>query len=192
MGKYRSERKLPPTFERVKSAGFSAGIHGIYLDQAGFTLVELVVAVSITAMVVSIMASGVTQSFRAVLFQRTGLTAMDETRRIIPVVTEDLRVATQTTLEDGADPVSTVEITSTDPDPVATHTTDYVLSGTNLVRIRDQGTVDEASWTVGRYVSAVEFSVSGSLFTVTLPVTDEGNTESVVTSTWNVYQRSSP
>ena len=165
---------------------------GINLDQAGFTLVELVVAVSITAMVVSIMASGVIQSFRAVVFQRTGLTAMDETRRIIPVITKDLHVATLTNLEDGAAVVPTVQITSTVPDPDATHTIDYVLSGTNLVRIRDQGTGDEVSWTVGRYVSDVEFSVSGSLFTVTLTVTDEGNTQSEVTSTWNVYQRSSP
>lgn len=155
--------------------------------EGGFTLVELLVGITIMAMVTTVLASGISQAFKHARFQRTGLTSQDESRRLYLVITRDLQIATATDLVDGAAPVSSVTITWVDPNTSAVHTTAYSLSGTNLVR-----NVDGVSMTAGRNISAIGFSRSGLLFTVSATATSEGNANTAVTSTWNVYKRTAP
>ncbi len=68
-------------------------------NQCGFTLIEMVVGLSIMAILVSALATGITQAFRAAYFQRTGAVSVDEARRIIPIITKDLQTAKSTRLE---------------------------------------------------------------------------------------------
>lgn len=158
-------------------------------------MIEALVGISIMAIIVSVMASGVTLAFKAAYFQRTGATAVDEGRRMIPVITKDLQVATQTDLVDGAPPVSLgpgtdLTITHQEPDPLVgggPYTIVYSLVGSDLVR-----SLDGTPRTVARHVLAATFSLSGSVFTVTLTTQSEGNTRSEATNTWVVYQRIVP
>ena len=155
--------------------------------QRGFTLVEMLVSTTIMTLVATVMATGIYQAFRAVPFQRSGLSSLDETRRMFLPITKDLQIATATSLTDGALAVSPpVTITSIKPasSPIEFRYTCYSLSGANLVRIVDDEPTcsSGASRTVGRNITAAEFSRSGSVFTVTLTSTTEGNTASAVTS----------
>jgi prepilin-type N-terminal cleavage/methylation domain-containing protein len=169
------------------SNGESKHCQSTLIEEHGFTLVELLVGVSIMTVIVTVMASGLTQGFRGVWFQRSGLTSLDETRRILPTITQDLQVATATNLVNGAAPVASVSITSIDPETYptpTTHTTTYSRSGNNLVR-----TVDGVPQTVARNIADVNFSVSGSTYTVELTARAEGSSSSEETSTWTVYGR---
>jgi prepilin-type N-terminal cleavage/methylation domain-containing protein len=164
-------------------------------NQGGYTLIEALVGIAVMAIIVSVMASGVTQAFRAAYFQRTGATAVDEGRRLIPVVTRDLQVATQTNLIDGNPPISLapgtdLTITQQEPDPavgVGSYTIVYSLVGSELVR-----SLDGTPRTVARHVASAQFSVSGAVYTVSLTTQSEGNTRSEATNTWVVYQRTIP
>lgn len=157
--------------------------------QGGFTLVELLVSVSIMTAVVTGLSAVVFRAFRDVPFQRSGLSSLDESRRVLVSVSRDLQVATATNLINGASPVPSVTITAKAPGTALTHTTVYSRSGNNLVR-----TLDGVPGIVGRNITAAGFSVSGSgaLFTVTLTSTTDNNATSAVTSAWNVYKRTGP
>ncbi len=71
-------------------------------NQRGFTLIEMVVGLAIMALLVSALATGITQAYRAAYFQRTGAVSIDEARRIIPIITKDLQTAKSARL-DGPD-----------------------------------------------------------------------------------------
>lgn len=171
---------------------FSRGIRNGASNQGGYTLIEALVGVSVMAIIVSVMASGVTLAFKAAYFQRTGATAVDEGRRMIPIITKDLQVATQTSLIDGDPPISLgpgtdLTITHQVPETGAEFDVIYSLVGSDLVR-----TMNGTPRTVARHVLAAEFSVSNSVYTVTLTTQSEGNTRSEATNEWQVYQRTAP
>jgi hypothetical protein len=132
------------------------------------------------------MAAGITQAFRAVYFQRTGAVSVDEGRRLIPIITRDLQVATVSPSPVTLGPGNDLSIEQGDPaggdiDVI------YSLSGSDLDRTRD-GT----SWTVARHVLGADFAVSGPVTTVTLTTQSESNTRSAATNTWEVYRRTGP
>lgn len=168
------------------------GIGGRATGQGGFTLVEGLVAISVMAIIVSVMASGITLALRAVYFQRTGATAVDEGRRLVPIITKDLQVATDASpmpvsLGAGTD----LTLNGRDPEFDTPFTIVYSLDGSDLMRTLDTGGTVTAR-TVGRHVLAVDFSMSGSVYTVNLVTQSEGNTRSEATNTWEVYQRTVP
>ena len=157
-------------------------------NQGGFTLIEALVGVSLMAIIVAVMASGITMAFRAVYFQRTGATSVDEGRRILPIITKDLQVATGTDpMPVSLGPSTNLTITGRDPLTDMDYFIIYSLAGSNLVR-----TLDGTPRTVGRHVSTADFSVTGSVFTVTLITSSESNTRSAATNTWDVYKRAGP
>jgi hypothetical protein len=111
---------------------------------------------------------------------------------MIPVITKDLQVATQTSLIDGDPPVSLgpgtdLTITHQEPETGAEFEVIYSLVGSDLIR-----TMDGTPRTVARHVAAADFSVSNSVYTVTLTTQSEGNTRSEATNEWQVYQRTVP
>ena len=174
---------------------FSRDIRNVASNQGGYTLIEALVGVAVMAIIVSVMASGVTQAFRAAYFQRTGATVVDEGRRLIPVITKDLQVSTQTDLIDGNPPISLapgtdLTIIQQEPDPAVgggPYTIVYSLAGSDLIR-----SLDGTPHTVARHLSSAHFSVSGAVYTVSITTQSEGNTRSEATNTWVVYQRTVP
>ena len=169
----------------IKSLALRTGLTG----QRGFTLVEMLVSMTIMTLVATVMSAGIYQAFRAVPFQRSGLNSLDETRRTFLPITRDLQIATATSLTDGALAVSPpVTFAAINPTTSATRTTTYSLSGTNLLRKVDSGVAK----TIGRNVTAATFALSGSEYTLSLTSTTEGNKASAVTSTWTVYKRTAP
>ena len=152
-------------------------------NQCGFTLIEMVVGLSIMAILVSALATGITQAFRAAYFQRTGAVSVDEARRIIPIITKDLQTAKSTRLE-GTDFIIDFE----DPKDESTHMITYSLDESNLIRSEDG--VDR---TLGRHVKEVVFSVSqAGRVEVTLATWGDENEATETNNTWTVYQRPSP
>ncbi len=152
-------------------------------SQRGFTLIEMIVGLAIMAVLVSALATGITQAFRAAYFQRTGAVSMDEARRIIPIITKDLQTAKSTSFV-GTD--FTIEFA--DPKDESTHNIVYTLEESNLIRSEDG--VDR---TIGRHVREVEFSITDpGIVEVTLATWTEKNEATATNNTWTVYQRPSP
>ena len=152
-------------------------------DQRGFTLIEMVVGLSIMAILVSALATGITQAFRAAYFQRTGAVSVDEARRIIPIITKDLQTAKSTRLE-GTDFIIDFE----DPKDESTHMITYSLDESNLIRSED-----DVGRTIGRHVKSVVFSVPETgIVEVALATQTAENEATETNNTWTVYQRPSP
>lgn len=169
-------------------------------SQRGFTLIEMIVGLAIMALLVSALASGITQAFRAAYFQRTGAVSMDEARRIIPIVTKDLQTAKSTSLAVG----ESVELTPENPgaeliikfeDPLTGEKLEitYELDQSNLIRSED-----EVPRTIGRHVKSVVFSVpepeilEAEGVEVTLATWTEENEATATNNAWTVYQRPAP
>ncbi len=162
-------------------------------NQRGFTLIEMVVGLAIMAVLVSALATGITQAFRAAYFQRTGAVSMDEARRIIPIITKDLQIAKSTSGSVTLNPEipgAVFTITFEDPEddtPIELEIV-YSLDVSNLIRSEADGTR-----TVGRHVREVEFSITDpGIVEVTLATWTEENEATATNNTWTVYQRPSP
>ncbi|MCH7621263.1 MAG: prepilin-type N-terminal cleavage/methylation domain-containing protein [Chloroflexi bacterium] len=162
-------------------------------NQRGFTLIEMIVGLAIMALLVSALATGITQAFRAAYFQRTGAVSMDEARRIIPIITKDLQIAKSTSGSVTLNPEipgAVFTITFEDPEddtPIELEII-YTLDESNLIRSEDG--VDR---TIGRHVREVEFSITDpGIVEVTLATWTEKNEATATNNTWTVYQRPSP
>lgn len=163
-------------------------------NQNGFTLIEALVSISVMAIIVAAMASGITLAFRAVYFQRTGATAVDEGRRLMPIITKDLLVAKDSSLVDCNAPIwlgqgTPLTLNGRDPEFNTVTSVVYSLAGYDLVRTSSPGPV---SRTVARNVFDASFLVCSSVYTVAVVTQSEGNTRSQATNTWQVYQRTVP
>ena len=156
-------------------------------QQRGFTLLELIVGTAISGLIVTLIITILYQAGSNTTYQRGNLGSLDESRRLVLAITWDLQPAKTTSLSDGAT-VSlaggqTFTINTTDPVTSGNHTTVYSLSGANLVR-----TYDGTAGIIGRYVTAVSFSRSGYVYSVTATSAADG-TASAATGTWQVAQR---
>ena len=162
-------------------------------NQRGFTLIEMVVGLAIMAVLVSALATGITQAFRAAYFQRTGAVSVDEARRIIPIITKDLQTTKSTSLLSEGDsvelgPGEDFTIDFEDPKDESTHTITYSLDESNLIRSED-----DVGRTIGRHVKSVVFSVPETgIVEVALATWTEKNEATETNNTWTVYQRPSP
>jgi len=156
-------------------------------NDAGLTLVEAIVAVSILT-TVAVMVS--TATFRIVSTQRTwraNVLAVKELRHAQSWFAGDAMNATVTSLADTSTSTSvTLEWAYS---PTATHTAMYFLSGTStpfqLVRQFDGNDVE-----VARRVVSAGFSRSGKTLTFDLEVQAADNQTN--TSTLGIYMRNMP
>ena len=149
--------------------------------QDGFTLVEILVALGIAALITSVIGTAIFQ-----ILDRSARGG--ETVRAL----NDIQNAGQWLYLDG-ERAETTDLIENDP-PVnsmilnwvadgQSHTATYTISGTELERDHN-GTVT----TVARYVSNAEFSISNRLITVSLTSTP-GSTGASKDITYNVWLR---
>ena len=132
-------------------------------SSAGFTLMEVIVAVGILSLVITAFGSGVLQVVSVQQFWRDDVVATRELRRAGTWFAGDALNAVTTSLADGAAPSSTVTLNWTSGGSAVTSA--YAISGGNLVR-----TFGGQQLAVARDVSSVAFSLSGKLLTFTLTV----------------------
>jgi len=137
------------------------------VDQRGMTLVELLVASAIAAMLVGVLGSAIFQFMQATEQGNDQFRAMQDIRNAGHWIAWDGKGAQTTNLIEGTDPVESVTLSWTDGGRA--HTSTYSLSGTDLRRDHN-GTVT----TVARHISSVGFSISQGVITTTLISSPEG------------------
>lgn len=136
-------------------------------DSRGFTVAELLVSVAILSMLAGVIGTAFSQVLTT---ERTvvddGL-ALNELRKGLSWFTGDVRMASDTDLVDGGEPVSTCTLTWTDEfnDAQVAHSSSYAVVDDRLVR-----TYDGNAHTVAHRVVSVSFSRSGQTITAQLEV----------------------
>jgi hypothetical protein len=171
-------------------------------DQGGFTMLEALVGVAIMAMVATVMAAGVAMAFRAVHFQRSGGIAVDEGRRIMPQIAQDLKVSRESNLtpdvERSLDVDGDLVLTHVNPDNGSPFTVTYSLDGSNLIRTQQSA----GSRTMARNVVDAVFMFcetdtepecdGARYYNVTLITAGPDTDRSRAENPWRVYQRIDP
>ncbi|MBF8268043.1 MAG: hypothetical protein HW388_1551 [Dehalococcoidia bacterium] len=136
--------------------------------RSGFTLVEVLVAVSILTMAVGMVGSGIFQSLSVQRSWQGKMVATKEWRRAHSWFVGDALNSETTNLVDGAPAADTVTLAWTGSDEVL-HTATYRLSESGLVR-----EFDGVETVVARKVVSAAFSLSGKLLTLDLEVETGG------------------
>ena len=148
---------------------------------SGYTLPEVMVAMSILTVITAMFASGVFQVLSIQRFWRDDVVATKELRQAGSAFAGDAFNAETTSLTAGGATSTNVTMTWVDGSNVS-HTSIYSVSGTELSR-----TFDGTARTVARGVTSVSFSLSGKVLTFVLGVSGaRGATE---TKTLNTYVR---
>ena len=131
--------------------------------QPGFTLIELMVGISIMSLVVSGIGSTVFYSVGTSRNVVKDGQAVNQLRKGFSWFSSDAKMAKTTSLVDGASAVSSVTFDWTDEyeDVGTAHSLSYALTSGRLVR-----TLDGVSYPVASNVTAVQFTRSGQVVTV--------------------------
>ena len=139
----------------------------IVREQKGFTLVEILIALGITALVAGTLGTAIFQIFDRSARGNDTLKALNDIHNAGRWLYLDGERAETTDLVDATPPVPPVNAMSLSwTSDGQLHTATYSLSGTELVR-NHNGTVT----TVARYVSSVDFSISNRLIKIDLTST---------------------
>lgn len=109
-------------------------------------------------------------------------------------ITQDLVMAQDTSLEDGAAPVSSFSADWADlthwaaDEGIIDYSVSYYLSGTQLIRNYTSNLTSERTIIAARYITYVGFSIDSRVFTVTL-VSQPGLAKSSVNRTFSCEMR---
>jgi len=161
------------------------------MNQKGFTIIELLVSIGITAILVPLISFMIIQIVRGgpVITQRS--VAIADIDSASHWLNRDLVLAQTTNLVDGAPPISFMSLDWSDLTAWAgdtgeiEHSVSYTLAGTELRRDYDgEGSI------VGKYLSNVSFSLEDGVFNVTL-TSQPGQADTAVTRSFSVEIRSS-
>ena len=156
-----------------------AAFGGVLARSDGFTVLEVLVAVSILTSFTGLIGSSVYQVLSMERFWREEALATKELRRAGAWFSGDAVNAQQTDLVDGDPPAGGVDLIWTGGDGVS-HTSTYTLVGDGLVRV-----FDGVPMTVARDAASVDFSLAGGLLTMVLEVrAGPTDTESVSLQTY--------
>ena len=153
-----------------------------FANQRGLTLVELLLALGISALISGALGTAIHQFVMASERGNDDLRALHDVQNAGYWITLDGGKAVTTNLVDGA--LSTGSMTLTWTSGVQTHTVTYSLAGTELKRDHN-GTIT----TVARHVSSVEFSLAGLLITATMASTPAGRWGVSEQATYKVWLR---
>ena len=151
-------------------------------DQRGMTLVELLIAAAIAAMLVPILGSAIFQFMQVTEQGNDQFRALHDVQNAGYWITLDGKRAATTDLIEGADLVDSITLSWTDGGQA--HTTTYSLSSTDLQRDHNGTTI-----TVARYILNVGFSISQGVITANLTSSPEGRWEVSEETTYKVCLR---
>ncbi len=155
--------------------------------QKGMTLLELMAAMAITALVMVGAFAVIFQQYSGTDIAKTKVTVAHEISNAARRISQDAMMTKNTDLVEGADPANQLTLNWIERYDFANipHSSTYFLSGTHLQRDYD-GTVT----TVARNISKIEFSQTGRLLTISISCTPRrwipGQT---VQKTYRVYLR---
>jgi len=152
-------------------------------SQQGMTLVELIIAMSISVMIMGSLGSALYQILGATEQGNDQMKALHNIQNAAYWLSIDGQRAETTDLAEGAQPVNSVRLDWSDRYGDS-HYSVYSLSDTDLQRNCD-GTV----MTVARYISSVEFSITGDLITFRVESSPTGRQEVVQERTYKVCLR---
>lgn len=160
------------------------------MNQKGFTLIEMLLAVSITSVIVIGIGSSIFQILQGRVDISQKSIAIADIDGVAHWLTRDMTLAQTTSLIDAEPPTSNISMIWSDltawagDEGAVQNSANYTLSGTQLLRVYNGGTT-----IVGRYLTNAGFSVDGKMFTVTL-TSRPGMPDSAVTRTFQIQMRS--
>lgn len=153
-------------------------LHRFIGDSGGFTLLEVMVAISILTMGVGMIGTGVFQVLSGARFWQENVVATKDLRHAGSWFASDALNAKTTDLIDGAAAVNTVMLTTFGDNEIT-----YSLSGSDLIRSFDDG-MTVAQTKVATDVVSADFSLAGDILTFSLEVTaDHGGTKTISLNT---------
>ena len=158
------------------------------MNQKGFTLIEILVAMLVGGMITAGVITGIFQIVYGAGEIREESVALADIDNAAHWLTRDVVLAQNTDL----DPGPPVKMTLTwndstwwaEQEESVSHSVIYTYSGTDLQRNYD-GVVT----TVGRQLTDVGFSLDGRLVTITLTSSPEEEPRSAVTRSYTIYMR---
>jgi len=145
------------------------------MNQKGFTLIEILVAMVVGGMVMAVALLSTYQVVWGSARASDQVVALTDVNFAALWIKQDLQMAQNTDLIDG-DPVPKssislrwVDATDFEPEEDRNHSCNYTLSGNELLRNYD-GTVT----VVGRYISSIGFTQNGKVVTCDVTATGPG------------------
>jgi len=160
------------------------------MNHKGYTLLELMLVISITGAIVLVVGAGIIQIMRGGPQITERSTAMSDIDNAAHWLVRDLVLAQTTSLVEEVPPVPGITLNWSDltawagDEGSVEHTASYTLSGSQLLR-----TYDDEETIVGRHLTDVGFSIEGKMLSITL-TSCPGLTESAVTRSFLVQMRS--
>ncbi len=139
------------------------------MKQKGYTLLELLVVISITGFIVLVVGSSFAQIMRGRVDIAQKSVAMTDIDNAAHWLTRDLVLAQTISLTEGAPATSNMTLNWSDrtawaaDEGTVMHSVNYALSGIRLLR-----NYDGEETIVGRYLTNAGFSIDGKMFTITL------------------------
>ena len=156
----------------------------LHSEKKGFTLIEVLVAVSVASLIIGVLGS-VTFQFTRTTERGSGqFVALHDVQNVGHWINMDGKRAQSTNLIDGGLPVQSM-ILIWDEDG-ANHTCSYSLSGSDLKRTCDGNTT-----TIARHITQVGFSVSQRLLTANITSQPEGRWDIQEQAVYKVWMRPS-
>lgn len=153
--------------------------------QRGYSLVELVVAMTIASVIMSSLVGAIYIIITTTERGNAGISAMNDLRLASYWIGVDARMAGNTSLADGGPALDTVTLGWFDSWG-RSHTSSYALAGTALRR-----TVDGATTTVAWHVTSLQFSLEGAMLTYEIESSPEGRWQVSREATGAVFLRPS-
>ncbi len=161
------------------------------MNQKGYTLIELLVYVTVGSMIMGAVAMAIFQLVQGSPRIRGDLTALADVENVAHWLTRDIPQAQATTLVDSApptsDPVSFDWADNTywaQQEGTVAHFVIYTYSGTGLQR-----NYDNVVTTIGRHLTNVGFSLNGQIVTVTLTSSPDSVPRRTVTRSYDIRMR---
>ena len=152
-------------------------------NQRGMTLVEVIIATAISSLIISGLGTAIYMIINVTERGNDEASALYHVRNATYHISSDAQMASTTDLIDGADPVDSLSLEWTDGFGNS-HSSSYQLYGTDLQR-----NYDSTITTVARYVSSVEFSISGDVLTYYLESSPSRYEQANKETTGTVYLR---
>ena len=144
------------------------------MNQKGFTLIEILVAMAVSGMVMAVALLSIYQVVWGTARTNDQVSALTDVNYAALWVKKDLQMVQYTNLDEGVPQqgaviLSWIDNTGFVGEEDRTHSANYTLSGTELVR-----SYDGTPRVVGRYISSIWFTQNGRVITCNITATGSG------------------